>query len=50
MDPSLTEQEKRCVLAEIIKHSKVDLNNIAAFIRANHVEPDWLNMHLPYGN
>lgn len=37
------------MLAEIIKHSKVDLNNIAAFIRANHVEPDWLNMHLPYG-
>lgn len=37
------------MLAEIIKNSKLDINSLAAFVRSNQIEPDWMSMHLPYG-
>ncbi|OAQ68099.1 hypothetical protein VFPPC_13619 [Pochonia chlamydosporia 170] len=44
---SFTRDEKRFVLAEIIKSSTVDIDNLLAFIVANHVNPDWMSMQLP---
>lgn len=40
---------QRFVLAEIIKSSTVDIDNLLAFIVANHVNPDWMSMQLPLG-
>ncbi|KEY67227.1 hypothetical protein S7711_06696 [Stachybotrys chartarum IBT 7711] len=49
MDPSFTHAEKRFVLAEMIKASCVDIDNLALFIRSNEIKPDWMNMQLPLG-
>lgn len=37
------------MLAEIIKNSKLDIGSLAAFIRSNQIEPDWMTMQVPYG-
>lgn len=40
---------QRFVLAEIIKSSSIDIDSLLAFINANHVDPNWMNMQLPLG-
>ncbi|KAL8359614.1 hypothetical protein RB601_007735 [Gaeumannomyces tritici] len=49
MDSSFTDTEKRCVLAEIIKVSSLDVSTLVDFVRSYNVEPDWLSMQLPGG-
>lgn len=40
---------QRFVLAEMIKSSTIDIDNLIHFIRANTVSPDWMTMQLPQG-
>ncbi|UNI21377.1 hypothetical protein JDV02_007372 [Purpureocillium takamizusanense] len=51
MDPTLplTADEKRFILAEAIKVSPVDVEALAAFVRANNIPADLMHMHLPQG-
>ncbi|KAK5989186.1 hypothetical protein PT974_10686 [Cladobotryum mycophilum] len=46
---TLTMDEQRFVLAEIIKSSSVDVHKLACFIKSNSVIPDWYDMQLPSG-
>ncbi|KAK8915549.1 hypothetical protein VCV18_010246 [Metarhizium anisopliae] len=49
MELSFTQDEKRFVLAEIIKSSTVKIDLLLAFINTNRVDPDWMRMQLPLG-
>ncbi|KAI1312116.1 hypothetical protein F5Y03DRAFT_264584 [Xylaria venustula] len=49
MEPSFSDDEKRFVLAEIIKVSAIDVPTLVEFIRAHNIVPDWLEMQLPGG-
>ncbi|CAM1502980.1 Fc.00g077560.m01.CDS01 [Cosmosporella sp. VM-42] len=49
MDPSFTDEEKRFVLAEVIKTSHLDVLALADFIKAHDIEPAWFQMQLPLG-
>lgn len=49
MDPSLTDSERRFVLAEMIKTSQLDIASLANFVRMKQIEPDWMSMQLPNG-
>ncbi|KAH6890498.1 hypothetical protein B0T10DRAFT_321357 [Thelonectria olida] len=49
MGSSFTDEEKRFLLAEIIKTSQMDVDTLSNFIRANGIEPNWLQMQLPFG-
>src|SRR4051794_25674265 len=40
---------QRFLLAEIIKTSQMDIDSLSNFIRANGVEPNWMQMQLPLG-
>ncbi|KAF9761815.1 hypothetical protein IL306_003718 [Fusarium sp. DS 682] len=46
MEP-FNEQEKRHLLAEIIKHSQLDVQYLENLVR--HIEPNWMQMQLPNG-
>ncbi|CAN8097014.1 unnamed protein product [Discula destructiva] len=46
---NFTEDEKRFVLAEYIKASQVDTEQLVAFIKQCRLEPDWFMMQLPGG-
>ncbi|RSL46457.1 hypothetical protein CEP53_010318 [Fusarium sp. AF-6] len=48
MEP-LTEEEKRLLLAEIIKNSQLDVKILGRFIKSNRIEPNWMRMQLPAG-
>ncbi|PNY26202.1 Uncharacterized protein TCAP_03864 [Tolypocladium capitatum] len=50
MDSSpFTPDEKRFVLAEMIKSSTVDIDTLMEFVQANNISPNWMNMQLPHG-
>ncbi|KAK4668482.1 uncharacterized protein QC764_707715 [Podospora pseudoanserina] len=49
MDSSFTDDEKRFVLAEIIKASRMDVGVLVNLIRSHDIQPDWLSMQLPRG-
>ncbi|TWU72592.1 hypothetical protein ED733_003067 [Metarhizium rileyi] len=49
MELSFTSDEKRFVLAEIIKSSTVNIDILLTFINTNQVDPDWMSMQLPLG-
>ncbi|KAG6011782.1 hypothetical protein E4U54_007910 [Claviceps lovelessii] len=49
MDSSFTREEKRFVLAEILKSSDVDVESLWQFIKANQIVPNWMNMQVPLG-
>ncbi|KAF5549011.1 hypothetical protein FPHYL_9761 [Fusarium phyllophilum] len=46
MEP-FNDQEKRHLLAEIIKHSQLDVQYLESLVR--HIEPNWMQMQLPNG-
>ncbi|EGU74693.1 hypothetical protein FOXB_14793 [Fusarium oxysporum f. sp. conglutinans Fo5176] len=46
MEP-FNDQEKRHLLAEIIKHSQLDVIYLENLVR--HIEPNWMQMQLPNG-
>ncbi|KAF5553138.1 hypothetical protein FMEXI_2548 [Fusarium mexicanum] len=46
MEP-FNDQEKRHLLAEIIKHSQLDVQFLENLVR--HIEPNWMQMQLPNG-
>ncbi|KNB08472.1 hypothetical protein FOXG_09336 [Fusarium oxysporum f. sp. lycopersici 4287] len=46
MEP-FNDQEKRHLLAEIIKHSQLDVQYLENLVR--HIEPNWMQMQLPNG-
>ncbi|KAM0436048.1 hypothetical protein ACHAPT_002940 [Fusarium lateritium] len=48
MEP-FTEDEKRLLLAEIIKNSQLDVKILGRFIKSNRIEPNWMQMSLPAG-
>ncbi|KAI1495589.1 hypothetical protein F5X99DRAFT_425929 [Biscogniauxia marginata] len=47
MDTTFSDDEKRFVLAEMIKVSTIDVHTLVNFIRAHNVEPNWMSMQLP---
>ncbi|KAM4068099.1 hypothetical protein HRG_009615 [Hirsutella rhossiliensis] len=47
--PPFTADEKRFVLAEIVKSSAVDIDTLIIFIQTNNISPDWMQMQLPHG-
>ncbi|KAG5950825.1 hypothetical protein E4U53_004351 [Claviceps sorghi] len=49
MDSSFTREEKRFVLAEILKSSDVSIEHLWQFIKANQIVPNWMNMQVPLG-
>ncbi|KXJ94306.1 hypothetical protein Micbo1qcDRAFT_43142 [Microdochium bolleyi] len=49
MDTTFSDDEKRFVLAEMIKVSSLDVPTLVEFIRAHQLEPRWLSMQLPGG-
>ncbi|WQF75927.1 hypothetical protein CDEST_00941 [Colletotrichum destructivum] len=46
---SFTEEEKRFILAEVIKTSHLDVGLLVGFLKTHAIEPDWLKMQLPSG-
>ncbi|OTB07201.1 hypothetical protein M426DRAFT_318228 [Hypoxylon sp. CI-4A] len=49
MDTTFSDDEKRFVLGEIVKVSTIDVSVLVEFIKAHHVEPNWMAMQLPSG-
>ncbi|KAL7626751.1 hypothetical protein AAE478_003525 [Parahypoxylon ruwenzoriense] len=49
MDTTFSDDEKRFVLGEMIKVSTIDISTLVDFIKAHHVEPNWMSMQLPGG-
>ncbi|KAI0017316.1 hypothetical protein F4780DRAFT_610944 [Xylariomycetidae sp. FL0641] len=49
MDTSFSDDEKRFVLAEMVKVSTIDVHTLVEFIRAHNIEPNWMSMQLPGG-
>ncbi|KAE9577263.1 hypothetical protein CGMCC3_g6985 [Colletotrichum fructicola] len=44
-----SEEEKRLILAEVIKTSNLDLGHLVDFLKLHKTEPNWLKMQLPPG-
>ncbi|KAF7544277.1 hypothetical protein G7Z17_g10085 [Cylindrodendrum hubeiense] len=49
MGSPFTDEEKRFLLAEMIKANGLDVEAIRKFVKANVVEPNWMQMQLPLG-
>ncbi|KAG6027251.1 hypothetical protein E4U41_000994 [Claviceps citrina] len=49
MESSFTREEKRFVLAEILKSSDICVEHLWQFIKANQIAPNWMNMQVPLG-
>ncbi|KAG6054081.1 hypothetical protein E4U17_004094 [Claviceps sp. LM77 group G4] len=49
MDPSFTREEKRFVLAEMLKSSNICVETLWQFVKANQIMPVWINMQVPLG-
>ncbi|KAH6605101.1 hypothetical protein Trco_006808 [Trichoderma cornu-damae] len=49
MAASFTQEEKRFVLAEMIKCSTVDIETLARFVKLNVLDPEWMTMQVPLG-
>ncbi|KAG5963512.1 hypothetical protein E4U58_003545 [Claviceps cyperi] len=49
MDPSFTREEKRFVLAEMVKTSNIRVETLWQFVKANQIIPVWINMQVPLG-
>ncbi|CAI4211506.1 unnamed protein product [Parascedosporium putredinis] len=47
MGSPFTDEEKRFLLAEMIKVSKVDIHALVEFVKSNRVEQEWLKMQVP---
>ncbi|KAF4446018.1 hypothetical protein F53441_10296 [Fusarium austroafricanum] len=43
------DREKRHLLAEMIKHSQIDVRILASLVLSRQVEPNWMQMQLPNG-
>ncbi|KAF4977354.1 hypothetical protein FZEAL_6126 [Fusarium zealandicum] len=48
MEP-LNDEEKRLILAEMIKTSQTDIKTLERFIKSHRIKPNWLQMQLPAG-
>lgn len=49
MAASFSLEEKRFVLAEMIKCSTVDIERLARFVESNVLDPKWMTMQIPTG-
>ncbi|KAJ9154760.1 hypothetical protein NKR23_g2433 [Pleurostoma richardsiae] len=49
MGSSFTDDEKRFLLAEMIKVSHIDIRALVEFIESFNAQPDWFSMQLPGG-
>ncbi|KAL7948297.1 hypothetical protein V8C42DRAFT_342347 [Trichoderma barbatum] len=49
MASSFSLEEKRFVLAEMIKCSTVDIERLARFVESNVLDPEWMTMQIPTG-
>ncbi|CRK21784.1 hypothetical protein BN1708_013219, partial [Verticillium longisporum] len=50
MDTQFTDDEKRFILSEMIKQSRLDVDILVNLIKGfKEFEPDWLKMPLPHG-
>ncbi|KAG6005465.1 hypothetical protein E4U21_007934 [Claviceps maximensis] len=49
MDSLFTREEKRFVLAEILKSSDVGVEHLWQFIQENQIVPNWMNIQVPLG-
>ncbi|CCE27015.1 uncharacterized protein CPUR_00487 [Claviceps purpurea 20.1] len=49
MDPSFTREEKRFVLAEMLKSSNICVETLWQFVKANQIIPVWIDMQVPLG-
>ncbi|KAK3322426.1 hypothetical protein B0H66DRAFT_203403 [Apodospora peruviana] len=49
MESSFTDEEKRFLLAEMIKYSHMDVNTLVEFIKLHEIQPEWMSFHLPRG-
>ncbi|KAL7910028.1 hypothetical protein GGI35DRAFT_352716 [Trichoderma velutinum] len=49
MATSFSIEEKRFVLAEMIKCSTVDIERLARFVESNVLDPKWMTMQIPTG-
>ncbi|KEZ44821.1 hypothetical protein SAPIO_CDS2937 [Scedosporium apiospermum] len=49
MGSPFTDEEKRFLLAEMIKVSKVDVHALVEFVKANRVEQKWYSIQVPTG-
>ncbi|RYP34301.1 hypothetical protein DL767_004295 [Monosporascus sp. MG133] len=49
METTLSDDEKRFVLSEMIKTSTIDIATLVEFIKMHNVEPAWLMMQMPGG-
>ncbi|PTB67840.1 hypothetical protein BBK36DRAFT_18265 [Trichoderma citrinoviride] len=49
MATSFSLEEKRFVLAEMIKCSTVDIERLARFVEVNVLDPKWITMQIPSG-
>ncbi|KAL6860902.1 hypothetical protein J3F83DRAFT_306682 [Trichoderma novae-zelandiae] len=49
MATSFSLEEKRFVLAEMIKCSTVDIERLARFVESNALDPKWITMQIPSG-
>ncbi|KAL7930488.1 hypothetical protein V8C35DRAFT_159218 [Trichoderma chlorosporum] len=49
MAASFSMEEKRFVLAEMIKCSTVDIERLARFVESNVLDPKWMTMQIPTG-
>ncbi|KAM5358976.1 hypothetical protein ACJZ2D_014838 [Fusarium nematophilum] len=46
---SFSDEEKRFLLAEMIKNGQLDTKILARFVKSNRIEPNWMQMQLPAG-
>ncbi|KAK1248014.1 hypothetical protein MKX07_000902 [Trichoderma sp. CBMAI-0711] len=49
MATTFSPEEKRFVLAEMIKCSTVDIERLARFVESNVLDPKWMTMQIPSG-
>ncbi|ROT40366.1 hypothetical protein SODALDRAFT_94949 [Sodiomyces alkalinus F11] len=50
MAAPFTDDEKRFILCEMIKQSKLDVDVLVNLVKSRNIEPDWwFSMHLPHG-
>ncbi|KAL2270314.1 hypothetical protein VTJ83DRAFT_2498 [Remersonia thermophila] len=44
-----SDSERRFILAEMIKLSKLDVSILVEFVKEHRIQPDWMHMQLPVG-
>ncbi|KAJ3525355.1 hypothetical protein NM208_g11677 [Fusarium decemcellulare] len=48
MEP-FSDEEKRFIMAEMVKNSQLDVKTLGRFVKSNRIEPNWMQMQLPAG-